>query len=255
MQMPYVTIVGATGYAGQETLDRVLHTPSWSSMRSGRTRWPDGTRRAQSPAEPGTAAAGARLITERGGPRERCGRHLHLPPARGGSGAVAALARHRGRPLGRPPPDGCRPVRRVVRLHASPAVRARPLVVRPARGSARSRTPRREPRLLRDRRAARARAARRRRRARERRRRRDVRDDRRRPVAEGVEPRGLGAGERLRYRIGRTSTCRDRPAPQLPVSSAAPAAPSGAACSRPATSARPAPTCAASSRSNAEERS
>ena len=27
MQMPYVTIVGAAGYTGQETLDRVLHHP------------------------------------------------------------------------------------------------------------------------------------------------------------------------------------------------------------------------------------
>ena len=45
MQMAYVSIVGAAGYTGQETLDRVLATPSSSSTPSARTPSRGATRR------------------------------------------------------------------------------------------------------------------------------------------------------------------------------------------------------------------
>jgi N-acetyl-gamma-glutamylphosphate reductase len=60
MQMPYVSIVGAAGYTGQETLDRVLGHPELelyavgSDSLAGRTR-PRSTR-----ASIGTAASASR---------------------------------------------------------------------------------------------------------------------------------------------------------------------------------------------------
>ena len=48
MQMPYVTIVGAAGYTGQETLDRVLHHPELELYAVGSDSLAGQRRRARS---------------------------------------------------------------------------------------------------------------------------------------------------------------------------------------------------------------
>ena len=191
--MAYVTIVGAAGYTGQETLDRVLAPPRARAVRRrlglARRQRRD---RARPAAQPQRRQARPALHHER---RRRS-------PARRTSRSSASRTRRRPRSSrpraaswstspARTGSTDAAAVRALVRVHAPAARRARRLVVRApgavaARRDGSSRTPgcyataillALAPRQRRDR-------------PRERRRRRDVGDDRRRPDAEGGHARG-----------------------------------------------------------------
>ena len=120
MPMAYVSIAGASGYTGQETLDRVLATPGARAGRGGlRLARRPARDRARPTAEPQRRAPRARLHHQRGGARVRGRHHLPLPAARAGSSGEAAETRGRGRSLGRASASGRGALRRVVRLLAS----------------------------------------------------------------------------------------------------------------------------------------
>ena len=111
MRMPYVSIVGSAGYTGQETLDRVLRHPDLELYAVGSDSLAGQDATALDPA-PQSERRQARPAAdhERRRARLRGRHHLPLPLPRGRGGVRAALARRRGRPLGRASAD--RPGRR-----------------------------------------------------------------------------------------------------------------------------------------------
>ena len=158
--MATVAIVGASGYAGQETLDRVLAHPALELYALGSDSLagePAGTLDPR--LEPERLEPHPSLHHERGGPRGRRGRHVPLP--------VAPRRRPRSRCLHA---ESCRPLRRaslprserVRRTGTAFGIRAPDALSSWSYGLPELERalgpPGREPRLLRDRRAARARA-------------------------------------------------------------------------------------------------
>src|SRR3989304_314651 len=157
----YTTIVGASGYAGQETLDRVLAHPelelyaigSHSLPRNGarapapppngarplrarpRLARRQGRRGARPAPEPQRRQARPEVHHERGRTRERWRPRLPLPLARAGRGDRAPEEGRRDRPLRRTPLRRPRPLRAVVRLRPPAARRARRGGLRPARAA------------------------------------------------------------------------------------------------------------------------
>ena len=244
MRMPYVSIVGAAGYTGQETLDRVLAHPELElyALGSDSLAGQDATRSTRG--STGTAASASRgFITNDAALACGADADVPLPLARGGGRARAAVARRRGRPLRRPPARRRRPRTRrgTASTHPAPG-RARRLVVRAPRAVAARRAADREPGLLRDRgRCSRSRPIADAIEPGERRRRRDVGDDGRGAGAEALVARGRRARERLAVQGRRApARARDRAAARLPRLRSCPTCcRSGAGCSRPATSARP----------------
>src|SRR3954464_6110919 len=110
-RMLTTAILGASGYAGQETLDRVLAHPELEIVALG----------SDSLAGSGAAAPGVGLdgpppglppqappgrARDRRGGRVRRRRALSLPGEGAGRGVRAARRRGRRRPLGRAPPRG-----------------------------------------------------------------------------------------------------------------------------------------------------
>ena len=155
--MPTAAILGASGYAGQETLDRVLAHPELELVALGSDSLAARRLRARRPAE--RAPAGVRA--QRRGARRRRRRDLRLPRERGGRGARASGRRGRRRSLGRAPAAGRLALSGLVRVRAPAAGCARRVELRRARARAAGGPARREPGLLRDGDAARARADRR----------------------------------------------------------------------------------------------
>ena len=246
--MADVSIVGAAGYTGQETLDRVLGHPSLRLVAVGSDSLagqPGGAldpRLAQA-AMPSFVTNDEALAHD-ADVTILCLSHEAAaaiePPA---TGVVVDLSgAHRLRDASA--------LRGLVRLHPPASRRARRLGLRADRARRRVGAPRREPRVLRDRDPARARAAEGRDRARLRRRRRALRDDGSGPHAEG-SPRMPAPCSRTSRRIGsapismcpRSRSCSASRSPSRRTS-----CPSGAVSSRPATSAPPALTFAPCSR-------
>ena len=184
--MATAAIVGASGYAGQETLDRVLAHPGARALRArlGLARGAAG-RRARPAARPQRRAPHPALHHERGRARLRRRRHLPLPRARGGRSARRPAARRRRRPLRRAPLRDAGVYETWYGFEHPQPESSAVLVVRAPRAQPADGPADREPGLLRDRGAARARADPRRDRARQRRGRREVGDDRRGPLAAG----------------------------------------------------------------------
>ena len=213
--MADVSIVGAAGYTGQETLDRVLGHPALASSPSAPTRSPAARRRPSTLGSRGATMPD--FVDERCSSRPRGRRHDRLPAARGcgcdrrtGATESSSICRVH---------TGCATpeLRGLVRLHAPPARRARRVELRIARA-------RRRPGRLIANPGCYATAAllalgplqdviepgfRRRGRV--------VGDDGCGPHAQGRVPRGLGARERHAV-PGRRAPARagDRPAPRLP---------------------------------------
>ena len=165
------TILGASGYAGQETLDRVLAHPELELVALGSDSLAGQGASVLDPRLNGNVpafvsndaalAAGAELVF-------CCLDHERAALL----DAPADVGRRRS--LRRAPARAAVALRRVVRLRASAAAGAAGVELRDPRALPADRAADREPRLLRDRRAARARAARGRGRAERRRRRREV---------------------------------------------------------------------------------
>ena len=217
--MAYTAIVGASGYSGQETLDRVLAHPELdlfalgSDSLAGQPATALDPRLARNGASRAPAfvtneealASGADLVFvcldhERAAELE--------PPSRGV--VVDLSGAHRLTDASR--------LRRVVRLRPPAApTSSRDWCYAIPGAAAAGRAPRRQPGLLRDRRAPRAPAARRGRRPGERRRRREVRRLGRRPGLQAELPCQLRARERLRVQ-GRQppARARDRAGARLP---------------------------------------
>ena len=195
--MATVAIVGASGYAGQETLDRVLAHPALElyalgsdsfagksadslDPRLGRNGW---SRIPRFITNEAALSAGADVTFVCLSHEEAAA--LEVPPPRGDRRSL------RGAPI-----PGYVRVRGLVRVRAPTARGPRLVVVRAPRGDTSRRAPDRQPGLLRDCRPARARADRRRDRAGRRGRRRDVGHDRSRSIAACVLACGCRARER-----------------------------------------------------------
>ena len=229
--MATVAIVGASGYAGQETLDRVLAHPALELYALGSDSLAGQPASARSAARPERVEPDPAVHHERGRARGRRRRDLPLPVARGGRGARRPARGVVVDLSGRAPLPRPGRVSRVVRLRAPATGRARELVVRPSRAQRAVGAPRRESRLLRDRSAPRARADR-------------VGDRARRVVVDAKSGMtgagralrvsshaGVGARERRRRTASaRTSTRRrsplssDFPSPSFPPPARAPRA-------------------------------
>ena len=240
-------ILGASGYSGQETLDRVLAHPELELVALG------------SDSLAGSPASVARPAAERLAARVRHERRGARGRRRRSSSAASSTS---GRPRSSRPPTPSSSTSRARTGSPTPSLYpawygfehprpgalgdwsyAIPELFPPERAADR------EPRLLRDRRPARAGAARRRDRAGRRRRRREVGRLRRGADAEGVVARGLGARERLAVQ-GRLAPARarDRAGARLPrLLRPAPAAGEARAARDLLRHARP-PTCATRSR-------
>ena len=129
-------ILGASGYSGQETLDRVLSHPELELVALGSDSLAGLARERPRPAAE-RLAAGVRH--QRRGARGRSGARLLLPRARAGGGARAACRRRRRRPLGRAPARRRRALSGVVRVRApAPPARSAPGATR-SRSSSRPR--------------------------------------------------------------------------------------------------------------------
>ena len=154
--MATVAIVGASGYAGQETLDRVLHHPALELYALG-----SDSLAGQAPCDldPRLGRNGwrtmPRFITNEAALVVRRRPHVSLPLARGGGGDRPTDAGCRRRSLRRAPTVRCRRVFAVVRLRAPAGRGPAAVVVRASRADPPERAPRRQPRLLLDSRVAR----------------------------------------------------------------------------------------------------
>ena len=162
MQMPYVSIVGAAGYTGQETLDRVLAHPELELYAVGSDSLAGSDATSLDPRLNRNGGKRVpRLITNEAALACEADVTFVCLPHEDAACPRAAVARDRRRSLRRPPAVRSDAVRGVVRLHAPEARGSRRVVVRIARALPAERTGHREPRLLRDRRAPRPRPARR----------------------------------------------------------------------------------------------
>ena len=155
--MADVSIVGAAGYTGQETLDRVLGHPE-PAPRRGRLRLARRAagKRARPTPRPGAMPA---FVTNDEALAHGADVTILCLSHEAAAAIEAACRRRRRRPLRRPPAAGRLLVRGLVRLHAPASRRPRRLGLRADRARRRVGAPDRESRVLRDGDPARARAA------------------------------------------------------------------------------------------------
>ena len=134
--MATVAIVGASGYAGQETLDRVLHHQALELYRARlRLSRRAGAVRPRSEARPERVAHDASIHHERSSALVRRRPHVPLSPARRGGGDRPAGPGCRRRPLRRAPTVRCLRVSAVVRLRAPAGRDPAAVVVRASRAT------------------------------------------------------------------------------------------------------------------------
>ena len=208
--MAYTAIVGASGYSGQETLDRVLAHPELDLFALGSDSLAGQPAGALDPRLSRNGASRAPAFV----PNEEA--------LRSGADLVFVCLDHeraaeldppsprrRRRSLRWAPAEGRRRLYRLVRLRPPARRRARELVLRHPGAAAADRAPRIQPRLLRDGRPARAPAAAQCRRPGGRRRRREVRGLGRRHGPEAELPCQRRARERLGVQ-GRCTPARAR---------------------------------------------
>jgi hypothetical protein len=206
-------ILGASGYSGQETLDRVLSHPELELVALGSDSLAGQPASALDPRLNGEVPRSSRMWTRSRPAQAR----LLVSRPRAGGRARAASRHRRRRPLGRAPADRACPVSGVVRLRAPAFSVARRLGLRHPGALRAARLADREPRLLRHRRAARARASLRGDRPGLGDRGREVRRLRRRAGVEGLVARDDRAGERLALQDRLAPACaRDRADARLP---------------------------------------